>query len=223
LGKRDHESHPAGRFGDQAFRLQWKADEPDVDLASAKRVDLGLRGQILKEDLDKRSVLAEEAEHLAQEEPVGLRGNTNDDLLRLAPRRLSRQTGGALRRGKNAARLLEKSLTRRRQLDVPLRSEKEIHLELAFEVSNLLAQGRLGGVQPARRMSEMELFRDRDEISKMAKLHGGLFDRWAVSILSEETIGRATAKRTCSFTGTSKAAESKFLAGFDRDFTNWPR
>jgi hypothetical protein len=49
----------------------------------------------------------------------------------------------------------------------------------------LLAQGRLGDVQPARRVPEMKFFRDGDEISKMAKLHGDLFDRWSVSILSE--------------------------------------
>jgi hypothetical protein len=55
---------------------------------------------------------------------------------------------------------------------VPLGSGEEFHLELALEVSNLLAQGRLGGVQPAGRMAEVKLFRDRDEISKMAELHG---------------------------------------------------
>src|ERR1700693_1456552 len=57
---------------------------------------------------------------------------------------------------------------------MPLGSKKEIHLELALEVLNLLAQRRLGGVQPTRRMSEMELFRDRDKVSKVAKLHGRL-------------------------------------------------
>jgi len=72
---------------------------------------------------------------------------------------------------------------------------------------NLLAQGRLGGVQSARRMPEMKLFGDGDEISKMTKLHTDLFNRWAVSILSEQTIGRASVKRTCSLSGTPKPAE----------------
>ena len=100
-----------------------------------------------------------------------LRGDANGELAGLAPLRLPRETGGALRRGQNAARLLEKSLTRRSQRDTPLGSKKEIHFELALEVPNLLAQRRLRGVQPARRMSEMKFFRDCDEVSKVAKFH----------------------------------------------------
>src|SRR5713226_6384351 len=57
---------------------------------------------------------------------------------------------------------------------MPLRAGKEFHLELALQVLNLLTQGGLRGVQPARRMPEMEFFCDRDEITKMAKLHAGL-------------------------------------------------
>src|ERR1700730_8424945 len=85
---------------------------------------------------------------------------------------------------------------------------KKIHLELGLEVLNLLAQGRLRGVQPAGRMSEMKLFRDSDEVAKMAKLQRDLSDRWTASILSEQTIGPAPAKRTCSISGTLRATES---------------
>src|ERR1700730_18257652 len=107
LGKRDHESQSARRLGDHAFRLQRKADESHVDMASTNGIDLGLRSQILEDDADGRSVLGEEAESLAQQEPVGLRGNTNLKLTRLTPRRLSGETGGSLRRGKNAAGFLQ--------------------------------------------------------------------------------------------------------------------
>jgi chaperonin GroEL len=92
---------------------------------------------------------------------------------------------------------------------MPLGSPEEIHLELALQVLNLLAQGRLGGVQSARSMPEMKLFGDGDEISKMTKLHTDLFNRWAVSILSEQTIGRASVKRTCSLPGTPKPVEAR--------------
>src|SRR5512143_532323 len=163
FGKRDDEPHPARRLRGQSFRLQWKADEPDVDMTCPKGGDLGLRRQILKDDFHRRGVLGEETKDRTQEKPVGLRGNADGELERLAPRRVPRDAGGALRRGENAARLVEKSLTRRSQRDPPLGSKKEIDLELALEISNLLAQGRLGGVEPARRMAEMKLFRDRDE------------------------------------------------------------
>jgi hypothetical protein len=49
---------------------------------------------------------------------------------------------------------------------------REIHLELALQVLNLLAQGRLRNVQPDRRTSEMKFLGYRHEIPKMAKLHG---------------------------------------------------
>ena len=47
---------------------------------------------------------------------------------------------------------------------------QQVDLELFFEVSDLLTQGRLRGVQTVRGAAEMELFRDPDEVSKMAKL-----------------------------------------------------
>jgi hypothetical protein len=72
-------------------------------------------------------------------------------------------------------------------------------------------------------VSEVKLFGDGDEVSKMAKLHTDLFDRWAVSILSDQTIGLDSAKRACLVSGTPKPAESKALADFSRNSTNWPR
>jgi hypothetical protein len=99
------------------------------------------------------------------------------------------------------------SITRSsRRFSPPVRAARQrraeraqpIDFELGFEIPNLLTQGKLGGVQAVRGAAEMAIFRDRDEISKVAKLQADLSDRWEVSILSEETIGRASAKRTCS-------------------------
>src|SRR5204863_4142714 len=49
--------------------------------------------------------------------------------------------------------------------------DEQLDLELAFEVPDLLAQGRLGSAQPARRMPEVKLFGNRDKIPKMTELH----------------------------------------------------
>src|SRR5512143_1119366 len=158
FGKRDDEPHPARRLRGQSFRLQWKADEPDVDMTCPKGGDLGLRRQILKDDFHRRGVLGEKAKGLPQEKPVGLRGDPDRELAGLVPRGLPCETGGAFRCRENPAGFLQEPLARGCQLDMALAAKKEIDLELALEISNLLAQGRLGGVEPARRMSEMKLF-----------------------------------------------------------------
>jgi hypothetical protein len=38
---------------------------------------------------------------------------------------------------------------------------------IGFEIPNLLAQGRLGGVQAVRGAAEMQIFRDRDEVAEV--------------------------------------------------------
>ena len=67
----------------------------------------------------------------------------------------------------NAARFPKEPLTRRSQLDVAPDAAQEVHLELGLEIPNLLAQGRLGGVEAVRGAAEMEVFGDRDEVPKV--------------------------------------------------------
>jgi hypothetical protein len=99
-------------------------------------------------------VLGEEAQRPAQEEPVGIGRDPDDEDPGLFPRRLPRETRGALGRGQNAARLLQEPLARGRQLRVTSGPGQETDLELALQVLDLLAQGRLGDVQPDRRPSK---------------------------------------------------------------------
>ena len=117
-------------------------------------------------------------------------GNADDDLLRFLPLRLPREPRGALCRGQNPARFPKEPASRRRELDVPFDAAQQIDLELGFEIPNLLAQGRLGGVQAVRRAAEMEFFRDRHEVAKVPQLQGGfLFNRSDVSNRSKSTVG----------------------------------
>ena len=57
---------------------------------------------------------------------------------------------------------------------MPLGSGQKTDFELALEILNLLAQGRLRNVQPDRRASEVKFLCHRNEIPKMAKLHPAL-------------------------------------------------
>jgi hypothetical protein len=170
FGKRDHESHSARHFRDHALRLQRKADESDVDIASPEGVDLGLRRQILKDDVDRRGVLSEKAKGLAQEKPVSLRGDAHGELLRLAARRLPRETGGALRRG----RMPRASRSATRRVNATRRGPEEIHFELAPGPES--AGSRRLRCSAGSPHVEMKLWRPR-QISKMTKLHMDLFYR----------------------------------------------
>ena len=171
LGDRGHEPLASGHFADDAFGLDRKAHESDVDPAPAEGLDLSLRREVLKEDLDRRRVLPEEPEGLAQERPVGLRRNADDQLPGFLPRRLPRQARRALGRGQNPARFPEEPISRRRELDVTPDAPQKIDLELGLEIPDLLAQGRLGGVETVRGAAEVEVLGDRDEVAKVPQLH----------------------------------------------------
>src|SRR5579883_2307034 len=68
--------------------------------------------------------------------------------------------------------MIEEGLARCGQLDAPSTSGEERRPHLIFEVSDLPAQRRLGGMQPLfRRDRKTALLGDRDEIPKMAQLH----------------------------------------------------
>src|SRR3954469_15351498 len=79
--------------------------------------------------------------------------------------------GGA----QDAARLLEQHNARRGQRDAAVRAVEEPDAELVLELADLLADGRLGDVEPLPGAAEVQLFGDGDEVPEMAEFH-----RWAL-------------------------------------------
>src|SRR5581483_6714478 len=73
----------------------------------------------------------------------------------------------------DATRLVEKRGSRRRQGHGVGRAVKEAHPELLLELAHLLADGRLGDVQPLRSAAEMQLLRDGDEVPQVSEFHSG--------------------------------------------------
>lgn len=49
---------------------------------------------------------------------------------------------------------------------------EETDAKVALEATNLLTERRLGDVKTPRRSTEVQLFRDRDEIAEVPKFHG---------------------------------------------------
>src|ERR687891_2497217 len=57
------------------------------------------------------------------------------------------------------------------QGDAPLGAVQEPHSQLLLELANLLADRRLGDMQPLRGPAEMQLLRDRLEVPEVPKFH----------------------------------------------------
>lgn len=55
--------------------------------------------------------------------------------------------------------------------DAPLAAVEEPHTELVLELSNLLADCRLGDVPPLGGTPEVQLVRDRNEIPEVSEFH----------------------------------------------------
>ena len=59
------------------------------------------------------------------------------------------------------------------QLDMTLGPVEQRNPKFCFQLSNLLAEGRLAEVEPLRRMAEVESVGDGDHVPQMTQLHGG--------------------------------------------------
>ena len=66
----------------------------------------------------------------------------------------------------------EKGAPSVRQLDAAIRPMEEADAEILLEPANLLTERRLRDVQALRGAPEVQLFRDGDEVTEVAKLHG---------------------------------------------------
>ena len=83
-----------------------------------------------------------------------------------------RRFDGGLDLHQRQPRMIEKGPAGVGQLDAARAADKQLHADLIFEIPDLAAERRLGGMQPPfRRHREAAFLGDRDEIAKMAQLH----------------------------------------------------
>src|SRR3954453_18643874 len=115
--------------------------------------------------------------------------------------------GGA----QHAARLLEQCSARRGQRDAAVRAVEEPDAELVLELADLLADGRLGDVEPLPGAAEVQLFGDGDEVPEMAEFH-----RWAPftpSAPSAPSAGRGAGRSRARGRARGSAPCARNLAG----------
>ena len=73
--------------------------------------------------------------------------------------------------GQDDARLLHEHLAGFGQLDVALGPVKELHLQLVFELTDLVAERRLAEIQAFRGAPEVQGIRHRHDVPEVPQLH----------------------------------------------------
>ena len=109
---------------------------------------------------------------------------TNDDPQHPGLAGVDRPRGGDghVELGQHGARVAQEGLARRGQLDAAARALEQRAAELGLERANLLAERRLGDVQPRGGTPEVQLLGDGDEIAKLAEFHD--LDPMAVTLVA---------------------------------------
>ena len=77
----------------------------------------------------------------------------------------------AVELGEHRPGVAQERLAGRRQLDPPARAGQQREPELVLQRPDLLAERRLGDVQPRGGAPEVQLLGDGDEITQLAKFH----------------------------------------------------
>jgi hypothetical protein len=103
--------------------------------------------------------------------------------------------GGPLQRGERPRRLLEQHPTRGGELDVAAVSHEQVSAERAIELVDLIAQRRLGNVEPGCGAAKMELLGNGQEVARLARLE---IDRRRLSLTRNTGLGQKRPSRFSS-------------------------
>ena len=171
VGQRDHDRLLEHGLDRHARARARGAQEADVEPPVLELAQLLGRAQLVQAQRDVRRLVAKGPQQLGHER-VHRRADEADrqpaDLAALDAPGLA---GRVLDRVEDVARALEEVRAGRGQLDLALVAQQQRRADLLLELADLLAQRRLGHVQPLRRAAEVQLFRDDDEVAQMAELH----------------------------------------------------
>src|SRR5207302_7434832 len=156
--ERDHQVLRQQALADQRLARDRGPKNPDVDAPALQRRYL-LRGrEVAQLDFHVRMSPGEQPDDVRPVEEVSPEVAAHQDLANLAAARPLRVPGGLLGLCNERSRVAEEHAARVRQLHMTLRPLKEGRLQLLLEASDLLAQGRLGDMEPRGGPAEMQLF-----------------------------------------------------------------
>jgi hypothetical protein len=158
----------------QAGILQWWTDEPDVDLPGVELLDVQHRGAQAQRELDLRVASTVSGDDLAGHPARQRPSEAHPQPTPLSGADRAGDRRGLLGAGQELARLLEQGTPGRGQSDDAAISLEQRHAEFGFQRADLLADARLGEMQPVGRAAEVKLLRHRHERPQLPELHPGM-------------------------------------------------
>lgn len=171
FGKDDHEPFADDRFHRQPAVGRRQPEKAGMDLSLMEHPKLFAGPQQLKRQVDARVTLAEHRQQPREDIELGGGHVADDQLPRLATGGLARDVRRPLRLGESQSRFDQEGSACVRQFNSAVCPVEEAKVEFPFEATNLLTEWRLRDVEALCGSTEVQLFRDSDEIAEMTKLH----------------------------------------------------
>jgi hypothetical protein len=171
FGKHDHERLAEDRFHGERAVARGQSQKARVNLSVAKRLELFARPEELERELDLRVTPPERRQQPWEDIELGGCHVADDQLSNLSTRRAARDLSRMFRLGQRRSGFDEKGAPRVRELDSAVRSMEEADAEVLLEAADLLTERRLRDVKALRGSTEVQLFRDGDEVPEVAELH----------------------------------------------------
>ena len=141
-----------------------------IDLSGAERLDLVAGDHFLEREIHLRQPRPAGRDQIGQEAIGGGCRVTDLERAGLSERDPPRDLGRGLGEFEDPPRLGEETAPGRRQPHRTAGPFQERRVDDVLEDLDLPAQRRLGHVEPRRRASEMQLFRDRDKAAKLVQV-----------------------------------------------------
>ena len=145
--------------------------EAEIGGAGCQRADLVARRALVELDVDRRVRHAQplhDARHERQERRAGEAHAQRPGLPLVDAARVVR---GAVEVGQDRARVAQEGLAGRRHLHAPARPREELAAQLVLQQPDLVAQRRLGHVEPLGGAAEVQLLGDGHEVAELTQLH----------------------------------------------------
>ena len=147
------------------------AHEGHVHLVPLQRLQLTLGRALDQLEMDARMRGAERPHDLRQSAQCGRIGIANAERVELTHPRPLRHLDAPVGLGERAPGRGQQHRAGGGQRDPAARPRKQHDAQNSFELADLLAEGRLGHVQSARRAAKMQLLGHGNEIPEVAQLH----------------------------------------------------
>lgn len=171
FGKYDHDWFTDDRLHGHGAVTRGKSQKAGVNLSLAKRLELFAGPEKLERELDIRIPLAEGRQQSREDVQLGGCHVADQELPRFSTRSAAGDFSRVLRLCERRSSLQEKGAPGVSELNAAVRPIEEPHAQVLFEPTDLLTEGRLCDVNALRGSTEVEFFRNRDEVPEVTKLH----------------------------------------------------